>query len=167
MGRNFKYKQIDVLKAIESVKAGLPIRKAVKRFSVSKQAIEYALKKKEQTHKELEKIQSIPDEKRNTFEIKKLTRLFHLSLEILQEKLSKARPKDLMIIASIIFDKRNLMLTKSIKGDGKIDFPVMSKKTKILIEQFIYDNKSSKDIKPRDIIDSEPINRTKTDSKNK
>lgn len=161
MGRNFKYKQLDILKAIESVKAGLSIRKAVKRFSVSKQAIEYALKKKEQTHTELKKILNLPEERKNSEEIKKLTKLFHLSLEILQEKLCKARPKDLMIIASIIFDKRNLMLTKAVKGEH-IDFPEMSKKTKILIEQYIYKNKSLKDIKPEDIVDSEPIIRAKT-----
>jgi len=161
MGRHFKFKQINVLKAVESL-GTLSVRDAAKRFGVSKQSIEYALKKREQTHNELEKIQSLPDEVRNSKEIKKLTRLFHLSLEILQEKLAKARPKDLMIIASIIFDKRNLMLTRS-TGKERIDFPEMSKKTKILIEQYLYNDKSPKDIKPKDIIDSEPLNRIKTD----
>ena len=160
MGRHFKFKQTNVLKAVESL-GTLSIRDASKRFGVSKQAIEYALKKKQQTHNELEKIQSLTPDKKTKFEIEQLTRLIYLSFELLQEKLSKARAKDLAIIGSILIDKRNLLLTRS-TGSKDIDFPEMSKKTKILIEQFLYKNKSPKDINPKDIIDSEPTLRIKS-----
>ena len=157
MGRNFKFKQTNVLKAIESLNT-LSIRAAAKRFEVSKQAIEYALKQKEQTHSELEKIESLSPDKKTSAEIKLLSGLIYLSLQVLREKLGKARAKDLAIVASILIDKRNLLRTKSTRSKD-IEFPDMSKKTKILIEQYIYKNKSSKDIKPEDIIDSEPVKR--------
>lgn len=159
MGRNFKFKQSNVLKAVESVKTKtISIRAAAKRFGVSKQSIEYAIKKQDQTHTELDKIQSLTPDKKTAAEIKQLSGLIYLSLEILREKLAKARAKDLAIVASILIDKRNLLHAKS-RPESKIDFPEMSKKTRVLIEQYIFQNKGPKEVGSEDVIDSVPVKR--------
>lgn len=140
MGRHHKYKQIQVLEALDSLPT-LTERAACKRFGISRSVLQYAKRNRDDILKNenVDEILKLPNSKK---EIEKLTKLIHISLEALKTKLHRAKPKDLAIIASILFDKRNLLSLRS-NPDTK-NFPEISKKTKVLIEQYEFSkNKNS------------------------